>query len=1299
MLLGTIAYAKGTDTDKKITDNVILDFIGFDMSGYKAYQSIEIPKGTPESDLSLPDVLTVRIEGQEENVDMPVTWECTDDGFGGGSYQAGHENEDAVFTFMPRWEENFALSGELQQKADNGEIKLPWIEVKYQKGETKEDSEKEMASGEEKQAKNLEPDSSYPQTATNTTGTLKFLTGSSAISSEKAFDIRGLKDGSEVKTTYSNYGYELYLTVGDVSVDRGNMELISSLNNGQVKTVNGMQVQPLITFTSDQAYVKVTYKVYNPADTAKVIGLCGGADIMIGGDDKAAINSTSTGITMVEGSKNGSQFSLYSKNTFGVTALDTLWFGEYNQRQYNYWNSREGGDLPQGTDSGIAFSWQNRALAPHASTEFTLLFGVGEPAAPPEIDIAADIELAYSAADIGVKAKVKDADTRTYNVYYSLDDGQETILDATLKTLVDDNFTEDPGTHKGTDPIAADGKRQGVAGEIPVPEEWAENSVHKLQIWVKNDKYAMSDVKTVYIMKKAAEGGGEIVEANEYSLAFDANGGSGTPPASMKAYEGTDVVLPVTALQNDGYLFGGWTPDDGTTIYQPGESYTMPSQDTTLKAFWYQTLTPGEVAPVTAEYGTEIAPVALSATGGRGNLTYAVAPGTPLPAGLVLTEEGILSGTPTDITNGQVLVKVIISDAMGETAEAEIPMTIDKRQVTVSGAQTTEKEYDADTSMDVGALALDNVLSADSISAAATAEFTTIDAAENKDITLSGITLSGTNAEKYSCEETVVIKGKIIPRTITVKVKDDSKKAGTQKPEPELMEVYDGTSALQGTDTLEMLGTPRYAYPDFKDETGSYRVVVSFDNANRNYNIICQEGTLSVGQDAPVETTNYQVSGIPGNGGWYTSPIIIKPLGDTYDMFADGTASIEVNNKKETIQIQLKDSRTGQLTSPKTVEFKSDTEEPRLGTVSVQEKNRGILSRIGRTLTFGNFFKETVQVTLPVTDNLSGVEKLEYRLPGEDGYTVVTLDQTVSDEAVFDIPLGTNGIINVRATDMAGNINQVSNLEKDGADVWIVENTAPVISEFTAEEVSKNGWYRTDVTLTASVTDEESGLNQVSWTLNDGDSNVLLGNPEEMIQEYQFNQTLTNNGKQTVKVSAEDNATNQSADRSITVQIDKEIPTLSSVEGNPENWQEKEAEISFKIKDEISGLDKTEDVQVLKDGNTPIAVIASGDTYTFTTKGNGKYTVKAMDKAGNEIAESDCIIVSRIKDPEPKPPINDESLKGQKGTAVKTGDALSAGKILFYLILAIAALGCIAMCMIVKQKSAQAKRRHRRNRR
>ena len=47
-------------------------------------------------------------------------------------------------------------------------------------------------------------------------------------------------------------------------------------------------------------------------------------------------------------------------------------------------------------------------------------------------------------------------------------------------------------------------------------------------------------------------------------------------------------------------------------------------------------------------------------------------------------------------------------------------------------------------------------------------------------------------------------------------------------------------------------------------------------------------------------------------------------------MFADGTASIEVNNKKESIQIQLKNSQTGQLTSQKTVEFKSDTEEPGL---------------------------------------------------------------------------------------------------------------------------------------------------------------------------------------------------------------------------------------------------------------------------------------------------------------------------------------------------------------------------------
>ena len=83
-----------------------------------------------------------------------------------------------------------------------------------------------------------------------------------------------------------------------------------------------------------------------------------------------------------------------------------------------------------------------------------------------------------------------------------------------------------------------------------------------------------------------------------------------------------------------------------------------------------------------------------------------------------------------------------------------------------------------------------------------------------------------------------------------------------------------------------------------------------------------------------------------------------------------------------------------------------------------------------------------------------------------------------------------------------------------------------------------------------------------------------LGNPEEMIQEYQFNQTLTDNGKQTVKVSAEDNATNQSTDRSITVQIDKEIPTLSSVEEIRKTGRRKKQRFHLKSKMRSAGWTK-----------------------------------------------------------------------------------------------------------------------------
>ncbi len=78
--------------------------------------------------------------------------------------------------------------------------------------------------------------------------------------------------------------------------------------------------------------------------------------------------------------------------------------------------------------------------------------------------------------------------------------------------------------------------------------------------------------------------GGEInVPAKQnYIIAYDANGGSGAPPAQLKP-EGQDIVLSSMKPVLPGYVFTGWKGIDKN--YQAGGIYSN-NQDETLYAIW-----------------------------------------------------------------------------------------------------------------------------------------------------------------------------------------------------------------------------------------------------------------------------------------------------------------------------------------------------------------------------------------------------------------------------------------------------------------------------------------------------------------------------------------------------------------------------------------------------------------------------------------------------------------------------------------------------------------------------------------
>jgi len=70
-----------------------------------------------------------------------------------------------------------------------------------------------------------------------------------------------------------------------------------------------------------------------------------------------------------------------------------------------------------------------------------------------------------------------------------------------------------------------------------------------------------------------------------YPVTYLDGAGSGTPPTQAPLSAGsTFTVASASSLSDPGSTFTGWS--DGTTVYQPGATYTMPAAPVTLTAQW-----------------------------------------------------------------------------------------------------------------------------------------------------------------------------------------------------------------------------------------------------------------------------------------------------------------------------------------------------------------------------------------------------------------------------------------------------------------------------------------------------------------------------------------------------------------------------------------------------------------------------------------------------------------------------------------------------------------------------------------
>ncbi|MCQ2530882.1 MAG: InlB B-repeat-containing protein [Lachnospiraceae bacterium] len=77
----------------------------------------------------------------------------------------------------------------------------------------------------------------------------------------------------------------------------------------------------------------------------------------------------------------------------------------------------------------------------------------------------------------------------------------------------------------------------------------------------------------------------------EYTVTYDANGGSGAPESQTKKYH-SDLTLSELIPEREGYQFMGWSTDPNATEaeYEPGSLFQI-NEDTTLYAVWTELFT------------------------------------------------------------------------------------------------------------------------------------------------------------------------------------------------------------------------------------------------------------------------------------------------------------------------------------------------------------------------------------------------------------------------------------------------------------------------------------------------------------------------------------------------------------------------------------------------------------------------------------------------------------------------------------------------------------------------------------
>lgn len=339
--------------------------------------------------------------------------------------------------------------------------------------------------------------------------------------------------GDSVQTTFSDKGY---FSVLNVNGTEANIKNCSG-------SLNGVSVQTKLSYISNGNYVKISFEATNTSGSAKTIGIATYADIQIANNDYAPITNLSgnRGFTMTDGTKY--TFTFLGRNSYGVTDVDTYWFGQYQIREENKWNNSQtfdyGSESERKGDSGMAFSWKNRTIQNGEKLIFSVAIGIGTLNTPPTIRVTSQLKNSYYQGEVvDVQGYVNDVDNGDIvTVKYAIDGGEEMVIANNLRP---------------------NGSEKYFHTSFSIPNNIS-NGKHFFQVWAADSSGNMSAPVTVY-----------------FNVNKDVTAPTGTHSINPTNWTNGDVTITLNTTDDMSGVKRIKKPD-GSYIYSVSTIYVVPA--------------------------------------------------------------------------------------------------------------------------------------------------------------------------------------------------------------------------------------------------------------------------------------------------------------------------------------------------------------------------------------------------------------------------------------------------------------------------------------------------------------------------------------------------------------------------------------------------------------------------------------------------------------------------------------------------------------------------------------------------